>query len=158
MSDKIGVEVEGMKELEIKLQDPELVGRPMQEVLEEAAEIGQNSAVEGISGGTGIAERSIESRVTPTTAKVFSMIADDRVQSIEEGRPSGADPDAILPQIIRWKEAVGHPDSGREISLEIQRRGTKGKRFLTRAREVVEGEIPRLLSNMVQRVREAFHR
>ena len=155
---RMNIEIEGLEELEVKLTDPELVGKPKRQMLEDAAKIGQNAAVEGISGGTGIAERSIHKNVTPTTAKIYSMIDDDRVKSIEEGRPPGANPRRILPQIIRWKEAVGHPESGREIALEIEAKGTKGKRFFARAREVVEGEIPRLLSEMSRKIKGAFRR
>ena len=154
----VKVEIEGLKELEIKLTDPQLVGKPMRRLVRDAAKIGKNAAIEGIDGGLGLAQRSIVTNVRPTTATVYSMIADDKVQSIEEGRPAGTDPKRILPQIIRWKDAVGHSESGREIALEIERKGTKGKRFLAHTREVVQDELPRLLSAMGRKIKEAFHR
>ena len=152
------MEFKGLEELKLKLTDPSLVGKPTYQMLHSAAKIGSRAATDGISGGTGIAERSIGSEVKPLSARVYTAIAQPRAMSIEQGREPGVNPRDILPQIIRWKDAVGHADSGIEIALDIERRGAKGKHFMQRAREVVNQELPRLLSEMGRRIREAFGR
>ncbi len=83
-----------------------------------------------------------------------SMIPRTRAMSIEEGRPSGAPPS--LGHTISWKEAVGHPDSGREIRKEISARGVKGKRFLGQVLDQWRDNLPRWLDEAARRIEKRF--
>ncbi len=150
------IEIKGIEELRIRCEDPSLVGEPLKELLEEATTMGRREAETAIDGGTGIAVRSIAGEVKDTSARVYTAIPRVRARSIEEGRSPGADPDAILAQMIRWKEAVGHPESGRQVAREISRAGTRGKRFMAAARKKIEEAMPRLVQDLVRKVEERW--
>ena len=74
--------------------------------------------------------------------------------SIEEGRLPGAPPS--LGHVISWKEAVGHPDSGREIRKEISASGVKGKRFLGQVLDQWKDSLPRWLDEAARRIEKRF--
>ncbi len=150
----ITVKVDGLDDLQRKLRNPLVIKGPLKELLTDASKVGTREAWDTIDGGTGIAVRSIGARVRPLEAYVYSAMAKGRALSIEEGRPPGADVKAILPQIIRWKKAVGHPDSGIEIAHRIRLLGAKGKHFLKAAGEKVTENMPPLVQKMAKQIEE----
>ncbi|MDD5502582.1 MAG: hypothetical protein PHH26_03860 [Candidatus Thermoplasmatota archaeon] len=155
MSDVI-IEVEGVEELQARLSDLRLVGEPLATLMDEASAAGRKAAELGIDGGLGIAVRSINREVKPMEARVYTAMAKERAMSIEVGRSPGVSPRDILPQIIRWKEAVGHPDPAITIAKEISRKGSKGKHFIQKAREAVAKDLPQLVRKMGGQVEEKW--
>ena len=142
------VTLAGVAELSSRLRDPQLLAEPMRGLLTEAARIGQSTATDNVDGGLGLAVRSIGSRVEPLQARVFSAMAPARSRSIDQGRKPGQPWKSLLAQIIRWKDAVGHPDSAIVIAQGIQRRGVKGRFFKRAAVEAVNTALPGLLDGV----------
>jgi hypothetical protein len=141
---KTRVTVEGVAETMAGLRDPQMLAEPMRELLTSAARVGQRAATDNIDGGLGIAVRSIGSRIGPEQARVFSAMPTARSRSIDQGRKPGQPLKSLLPGIIRWKEAVGHPDAAIVIAKGIQRRGAKGRFFKRAAVEAVNNALPAL--------------
>ena len=124
----------------------------------------------------GRAVYSIDYEIKPYLARVYSAMPKARAVAIEEGRPAHSpeiietflpsfrDADLSAPafitagQIYRWKKKVGYPGTLRQLMREIERSGVAGKRFMGKAREKIEGELPRLLNKMSRRVEEKFGR
>lgn len=142
---KTRITLEGVAETAARLTDDRLLKEPMRELFTEAARIGQRAATDNIDGGRGIAVRSIGSRVEPLQMRVFSAMAPARSRSIDQGRKPGQLWRSIFAQIIRWKAAVGHPDSAVDIAKGIQRRGVKGRFFKRAAVDAVNNALPGLL-------------
>lgn len=149
---KTRVTVEGIADLQSRIKDPALLQKPMQEYLTEASEIGRRAAAGAIDGGTGKAVRSVAAKVQPLSARVFSAMATPRSRSIDQGRKPGASLKALLPQIIRWREAVHHPDSAIVIAKGIQRRGVKGRFFKRASVEAVTAAQPRLRDELLAKL------
>jgi len=153
------VRLKGVNDLVAKLRDPRLIMGPLKELLSDAAALGQKIAEQGVDGGLGLAVRTMGRHVDPTSAKVYTMLPRARAQSIEKGRrPSEVRRRDLLPQIIRWREAVGHPDPAIEIINEMKRTGVKGKRFMEQARQAVAEDLPRLTERMGRQVEEMARR
>lgn len=149
---KTRVTVDGLAEIAGRMRDPAMLAEPMRELFTEAARIGQRAATDNVDGGRGLAVRSIGSRVEPTQARVFSAMDRARSRSIDQGRRRGQPWRGLLAQIIRWREAVGHPDSAVEIAKGIQRRGVKGRFFKRAAVEAVNNALPGLVDDVRGRV------
>ena len=154
----ITIEVEGIEELQVRLSDPRLVGEPLAALLDEVSAVGRKAAELGIDGGLGIAVRSINRYIYPKEARVYTVLPEARAMSIEVGRSPGVPPRDILPQIIRWKEAVGHPDPAITIAKEISSRGSKGKHFIQKAKEAVVKELPQLVQKLGGRIEKKWRR
>ncbi len=167
MAELVRIELEGFKELARNMGDPRLVREPIREMLEEAASIGQDTAIKAISGGTGLAERSIGHRVYSRgmRARVYTMIARPRAMSIEHGRSPGQLPSFL--EIARWLKGSTSriPQLTREereqvieIQEAIRQHGARGKGYMSATREALDEELPRLKETMMQRLKELFHR
>ncbi len=150
------IEIDGLEALKSRFSDPTLIGEPLQELLEDASLIARNAAESGIDGGLGIAVRSINREVKATSARVYTALPAARAFSIEKGRPSGEPIRSMIAQLIRWREAVGHPDSAAVIARDIHERGTQGKRYMRKAREQTKSELPRLINKMAAAVEEKW--
>lgn len=136
----IDVEVTGVAEIRHALTHPDLFDEPLKALFTTAAAHGVLVAVRGIDGGMGVAVRSIQGYVNPTNARVVSRMARVRALNIERGRRSGE----VVPiaALIRWKTAVGHPDSAIEIQQRIRRRGVRGRFFMRAVRESWKAHKP----------------
>ena len=167
MANTIKVEIEGFEELKRKLVDPKLAREPIKEMLEEAAKLGQDTAVKAISGGTGIAERSIghRTRSRGMLITVYTMIGKPRAMSIEQGRKPGERVSSLA--LARWLTGSTRrtPTLTREerkqvvdVQEAIRQRGAKGKGYMLAAREAVEKELPRLKEAAMRRLKELFYR
>ena len=167
MANTIKVEIEGFEELKRKLVDPKLAREPIKEMLEEAAKLGQDTAVKAISGGTGLAERSVghRTRSRGMSFTVYTMIAKPRAMSIEKGRPPGEHVPSLA--LARWLKGTTRrtPTLTREersqvtdVQIAIKQAGTKGKGYMVAAREAVEKELPRLKEVAMRRLKELFFR
>ncbi len=163
MADTIRVELEGFEELKQKLGDPKLTREPMKEMLTEASKLGQKTAITAISGGTGLAERSIGRRVYSRSmeARVYTRIAEPRAMSIEQGRPPGQPPPLLA--VARWLKGTTRrtPELTREerkqvleVQEAIRQFGARGKGYMVAAREAVEKELPRLKEAAMRRLEE----
>jgi len=148
----VDVKVEGIEELKWRFRDPKLIQEPLKELLTDAANVARAEAETAIDGGTGIAVRSITLSVRSTDAKVYSMIGPARATSIEEGRSPGEDPMRILAQLIRWKNEVGYPEAAIVLAQQVKMTGTKGKKFIERAREKARQAMPGLVADMARKV------
>jgi hypothetical protein len=155
---KTRVTVEGIADVQSRIKDPRLLQEPMQEYLTEASDIARRAAVGAMDGGTDKAVRSLGAKVTPLAARVFSAMATPRSRSIDQGRKPGASLKALLPGIIRWREAVHHPDSAIVIAKGIQRRGVKGRFFKRAAVEAVTNAQPRLRDELLGKLRGQWKR
>lgn len=150
----IVVELKDFDRLRNKLNDPKLVREPVKEMLTEAVKIGQNAAVKAISGGTGLAERSIGRTVWSRVleGRVYTRIKYARAISIEEGRPPGEPPSLMA--IAMWMKGIPYrrdliltrEESSRAFKIQeaIRLYGARGKGYLKAAEEAVEEELPRL--------------
>ena len=167
MANTIKVEIEGFEELKRKLVDPKLAREPIKEMLEEAAKLGQDTAVKAISGGTGLAERSIgyRTRSRGMSFTVYTMIAKPRAMSIEKGRPPGERVPSLA--LARWLtgSTCRTPTLTREerkqvigVQEAIRQHGTKGKGYMMAAREAVEKELPRLKEGAMRRLKGLVYR
>ncbi|HSW64405.1 MAG TPA: hypothetical protein VLH56_14020 [Dissulfurispiraceae bacterium] len=162
------IKLEGFEEVMRKLGDPRLSQQPMEELLTDASKIGQSAAIKAISGGTGIAERSINYKVFSRTmwARVYTMIARKRAMSIDRGRKPGDNPS--IEEIASWYFSTPfrrHWDMSRDnrskvvqIWQAIKEHGAKGKNFIPVAREEIEKELPRLQQRAIQRLEELAKR
>lgn len=152
----LDLEIQGLEQLQARLGDPELVRQALRVFASRAATTGKRTAVKAIEGGAGIATRSIAAKVDVPAGEIFvkTMMPRWRAISIEEGRTAGNPPN--LGSIINWKEAVGHPDSGREIQRQIAVRGVKGKAFLGQVVERWRDNLPRWLEEAARRIEKKF--
>lgn len=147
MATKKNMTLDGDDRLFQHFRPSRFLDEPVAALLKEGAVIGQRVAVERLDGGTGIAVRSIAARVTPTSARVVSMMPAARVRSIEQGRRPNSTPlKSLEPQIIRWKEAVGIAEWGIVIAKAIRARGVAGRFFMQGARVAVAGQLPGLIA------------
>ena len=173
MANTIKVEIEGFEELKRKLVDPKLAREPIKEMLEEAAKLGQDTAVKAISGGLGMAKLSILHR-TYSRGMAFTvktMIAKPRAMSIEHGRKPGE----VVPYLQAARHVTGRrgltrrrleeerlPDADhravRRMQEYIRVHGAKGKGYMVAAREAVEKELPRLKEVAMRRLKGLFYR
>lgn len=149
---KTRVTVEGVKELSERVHDPRMLQEPVQDLLVAASRIGQRAATDRVGGGLGRAVRSIGTRVEPTQARVFSAMPPARSRSIDRGRKPGQPVRSLLPQLIRWREAVGHPDAAIVIAQGIRRRGVEGRFFKRAGVEAVDNAMPDLTATMKRAV------
>lgn len=155
---KARVKIEGLEELQAKLRDPRLIGDPFKELLKDASQTGQEAAERGIDGGTGIAVRTINRFVDPTSAKVTTVLPRARAMSIEKGRPPGEE--VPVRALVRWLSGNPYKRSADRAELElayqaraaIKQHGAKGKRFMQQARQAVADTLPRLLGRMARRI------
>lgn len=157
----IVVEVEGFDKLRKKLNDPKLIREPVKEMLTEATRIGKDAAIKAISGGTGIAERSIGSVVWSRAMKgrVYTRIKYKTAMSIEEGRPPGEPPSIMA--IAMWLKGkpyrrnltITKEESSRAFKVQeaIRLSGSRGKWYLKAAEEAIEEEMPRLKQVVIDR-------
>ena len=167
MADTIRIELEGFKELKQKLADPKLAREPVKEMLEEAALIGQETAIAAISGGTGIAERSIGRRTQSRgmSIAVYTMIGKPRAMSIEQGRKPGERVSSLA--LARWltgstRRTPSLTGEERKQVLDVQEAirqfGARGKGYMVATREALERELPRLKEAAMRRLKEMFTR
>jgi len=156
---KLKVEAKGFEELRGKLHDPELLRKPVRDLMYHAGGIGKKASKEAIDGGTGIAVRSIRSQVRPASAEVFSLIAHDRAVSIEEGRKPGE----VIPfmSAARWvtgrtrgfSPSADERQQALSVIARVKLAGAKGKRFIGAAHDKVQEELPRLIDEVVAKVK-----
>ena len=167
MANTIRIELEGFEELKQKLADPNLAREPIKEMLTEAALLGQETAITAISGGTGIAERSIGRRTQSRgmSIAVYTMIGKPRAMSIEQGRPPGERVSSLA--LARWLTGSTRrtPSLTREerkqvldVQEAIRQRGAKGKGYMVATREALEKELPRLKEAAMRRLKELFYK
>lgn len=167
MTTTIRIEIEGFEELRQRLVDPNLACEPIKEMMEEAALLGQETAITAISGGTGMAERSIGRRTQSRgmSIAVYTMIAKPRAMSIEQGRPPGERVSSLA--LARWltgstRRTPSLTRDERQQILDVQeairQRGAEGKGYIVATREALERELPRLKEAAMRRLRELFGR
>jgi len=155
---KTEIKVEGLEELQRRFTDPALLHDPLQALLKEAETMGRRQAESAIDGGTGIAVRSIGGEVMETSARIYSAMPRARAVSIEKGRPPGESMSSLVPQLTRWGKSVGHPLPGREIAQEVQATGTRGKRFLRAAKDMIKQNMPGMVAKMARNIEAKWGR
>lgn len=157
----IEVELKGVEEIAKKLNDPK-IREPIKEMLTEAVKVGQSAAVKAISGGTGLAERSIGRTVWSRTLKgrVYTRIKYERAMSIEEGRLPGEPPSLMA--VAMWMKGIPYrrdliltkEESSLAFKIQeaIRLHGARGKGYLKAAEEAIEKELPRLKRTAMDRI------
>ena len=150
------MEIEGIEQLQERLGDPELIRGALRILGSRAARTGSRTAKKALDGGSGKATQSIVGKFIPVEGLVFtkSLMSKERGISIEEGRMTGNPPS--LGHTIAWKEAVGHPQSGRVIRAEISARGVPGRRFLQKAMDQWQASLPRWLGEAARRIEKRW--
>ena len=149
----ITIEVVGDRDARRRLKN--LTGPPLTRVLKDASAHAQVVAKKGLLGS--LAANSITTEVKPTTARVFSMMAEPRVLSIEAGRAPGGNlihPDALA----RWISRVGYHLGPYVLARHIQRRGVKGRFFMKAAIQSTRGQLPHLMRRMGRDVEKRYGR
>jgi len=156
---KFDISIIGVEAYAAALKDPKLLAGPLVQLYDDAGKIGQRAAVLAVDGGTGKAAQSMNFRIYPERMKIqtaMSIKSRATSRSIEFGRKPGTRPP--IAQIIRWKNAVGHPESAFAIAQGIKRRGTKGRFYMKAARDNVNTALPRLIAEMTRRVEQRWGR
>ena len=155
MGNAFDLDIVGLKQLQARL-GPDLAVKALRGFAARAVRTGKRTATKAIDGGSGTATQSIVARFNAREGEIFvkSMMPLSRGLSIDEGRAPGDPPS--LGHLINWKDAVGHPDSAREIRKEISARGVKGKRFLGKVVEQWEQSLGRWLEEAAQRIEKKF--
>jgi hypothetical protein len=161
---RVQIDLEGLEKLRGKLKDPTLIRKPLKKLIYHAAGIGKKQARESIDGGTGIALRSIAAIPEATEATVFSKIAQARAMSIEVGRKPGEEVPFMA--LARWltgrQRSFAPTREERKTVIQVQAlikaRGAKGKAFIKTARETVNRNMPRLVSEMARKIEEAWRK
>jgi len=138
------------------------VKAPLRDTIYHATGIGKKAAKEYIDGGTGVAVRSVRSKVRGMSGEVYSLIKAPRAKSIEEGRRPGEE--VPLKALVRWltgrvrsfKPTAEQWAAAARAQAAIKKGGAKGKRFIERGHAKVQGEMPRLLSEMAAKVKAGW--
>ena len=88
----IEIETKGFEELSKRARDPKLVNDGVKFVMFAARRKGKKTMVKRISGGTGLAERSIFASFSAKNRllRIGTKIVGWRAESIEEGRRPGS--------------------------------------------------------------------
>ena len=140
----------GVGRLAEAFTEPGLISDPMLETMEHLAEIAQTEATVQ-SRSRGVA-REIMSDVSPFLARVKIPLAYG--PTLNRGRAKGAKmppPDALK----AWADANHYEGSLFVLARSIQRRGTKGRFFMRKARAAVRramtGEVSRLEGQIERR-------
>ena len=159
--DSVQVDLKGFEELRGKLHDPELLRKPVKDMMFHAKAIAYRASLDALDGGTGAALDSLRALARPTYAEVFSLMAHPRALSIEEGRRPGTEIPFMA--ALRWTtgiRAVSRYEPTREeykrtiAALEgIKRRGARAKRFIAKAYEKVEERMPEMIDEVIAKVK-----
>jgi len=154
------IKIDGLGDLVANLRDPELARQPVVELLEKASKLASKTAIGAISGGTGMAERSINHKVWARTlsARVYTMIAKPTAMSIEKGRNAGDPPS--LKAVARWYKETPYPGALSREEIETVYRiqhaisigGSRGKGYMVATKKAVENELPRLKDEALKTV------
>lgn len=164
----ITVEFRGVDELIKRLSDPRPVKTAIKNMLVEATKIGQAAAKQAVSGGTGIAERSIGRSVWTRVlqGRVYSRIKYERAMLIEEGRSPGNPPSILA--VLSWMTGTPYRrdliftrrDEKRALKIQesIRRRGSKGKHYLEAANKAIEKEMPSLERQVMRQIKNMVAR
>ena len=148
----VEVEVIGLDRLVRNLKD--LPAPALATLLIDASSHAKRVAAEGVRGPVA---RSIQSQVTSTSARVFSLMSLARQRSIEEGRKAGGPllhPDSLK----RWISRVGYRESAMVLARLIRRRGVKGRFFMRAAIQSTQNVLPTMMKEMAQGVSKRFGR
>jgi hypothetical protein len=160
--DKVTIDIDQKQIAELlKKADPEKVKPMLAQLMKDAGHHGRGVAIHNISGGTQQAGISMRFDVTPTTAKVYSVMPPERAMSIEEGRKPGEEPPLL--QIARWVTCRRYLSQRRLSSLSSEERattlrvrekirasGTAGKKFIAGAHEVLKKDLPGMLKEIAR--------
>lgn len=159
------IRIEGLDKYIGKLSNPTVIEVPAKAFMEEATSIGRKAAVDAISAGTGLAERTIAKKVETFRGEVYSAMDQRRANSIEFGRKVGE----YVPfmAIVQWIEGdpylyhrknyvVSRETYGATLKIQdaIIAGGTRGKAFIGAALIAVAGEMPRLEAEMAKKIEE----
>ena len=148
---------------------PAIVREPLADFMKTASVKGMMVAKHNISGGLQMAKISIRTDVEPLSARVYSVMPQERALSIEEGRRPGDAPSLL--QAARWVHGRRHLTRRRMAELtrdelatavgvvqSIQQSGARGKHYLMGAKKSIQRDLPRLLGEIVQKIEGRFGR
>jgi hypothetical protein len=150
------MEITGLEDLRQRLEDPEMLAAAMRVIGAQANRVGKKTAVEAITGGQGLAVRSIVGfynvRAPNAEVAVKSLLPMAAALRIEEGRAPG-DPPSLRALTI-WMRAVGigRPGGARILQAVIEARGVKGKRYLAAAMEVWQSSLAVWMEKAARRI------
>jgi hypothetical protein len=148
-----GVEIsfEGVAEVAERFGDPNVIERPLTDLVRNAGLIAERAAREGMPKDTSEGARSIVSQVHGLEAKVTSPLV--HVAVMDQGRAPGSrmpPPESLL----GWMRRKGIPEEmAFPLARAIGRRGIKGRFFYAKAVKAVEADVPRLVSKFVADVK-----
>ena len=148
------IELSGFERLKRNTED--LIPGPLKNLLVTASLRARNVARQGVSSNSPVA-RTILNEVQPMSAKVFSVMSENRTRSIEVGRQAGG-PLLHTDALKRWIKRVGFSGSPFALARAIQRRGVKGRFFMQAAFKSARENLPRDLTAMGQEIGKLFGR
>lgn len=131
--------------------DPGLVSQPLLEVMESLAEIASAEAV-ATSGSRGVA-REIMSEVEPFLARVKIPLAYG--PTLNKGRTPGAKMPSTK-ELEAWAAQNGFSGNLFALARAIQKRGTKGRFFMRKARAAVRRAMPGAVDRMSALIEQRF--
>ena len=160
----INIEID-QKQLQKILQkaDPQAVKKEMAELMKDAGHYGRAAAMHNLSGGSEQAKISMRFDAEPLSARVYSVMPQARVLSIEEGRKPGAE----VPYMQAARHVTGRryltqrrlselSDGDREqierFLVSVRSSGAKGKRFIAGAKAAVLKDIPGMLTKVARNI------
>lgn len=148
-----GIEIsfEGAAEVAERFGAPDVIERPLTDLVRNAGLIAERAAREGMPKDTSEGARSIVSQVSGLEAKVSSPLV--HVAVMDQGRSPGSrppPPEALL----GWMRRKGIPEEmAFPLARAIGRRGIKGRFFYAKGIKAVEADVPRLVNKFVEDVR-----
>ncbi len=148
------VNLKGVKEIVRKVDDPNLISVPMEQMMQDLGELGQREAISR-SRSSGIA-RTMLLDVKPTLARIHTPLK--YAATLNKGRRKGAKMPSSN-QIRDWMAAKGIPaELGFVVARGIQRRGIKGRFFMRRARAAIRQAMPAAVARLGDQVERRFER
>lgn len=149
---RLGVEVEGIDKLQESLNSKNLMARPLSELLKDASDTARDAAMVHLGG---VAKTSVMAKTESQMARVFSVMAETRTASIEQGRRPGG---ALLHTgaLLNWVRRVGFSGGVFELAKAIQRRGVKGRFMFQKALNETQQKMPDFLNHMAESIQTKF--
>lgn len=153
------IKVEGLEQLQRKIRKlTEPIGPLIEEIVEFAYEKAKEGAKPDVHAKGTIAsqmKKELAPGPMPLHGKVYNPSVIAKV--IEEGRKPGGKLPSVT-NVGRWAEAHGLAAPAFKVARAFQQRGTKGVKFMEKAREATEKKLPKLLKGAAQKIEKGWGR
>ena len=176
MTTSILVQVKGVPQV-IKKTSAELVLKPLERLLFDAALIAQREAIQAAPRDTGRLGRSIHIQARPLSARVYTNLAYAETMELGRGKDLKMPPPAALEgwvrrhgfgvgvrqsiktrKFLRSGGAQSVQSAAYVLARAIGRRGIKGRFFMAKGKAAVLAALPLLTRKMEREVEEEWRK